>query len=228
LTQVTNSHHVQSNSQSSSSSSGFPAPRPDPSHHNQQQLQQQQILQSTVLGAGVGAGLAFARGENLAGGALGGAGLGLLGGLLLSSATMGPGLGTGSGVDRSDDMDMDQLFAMRPHPHHMFVTHHRRIITRPFPFLSSMEMMGMAPPLRDQSQQPANPAVLASLPAFIHTGEAEEQGCAICLDSFALGQRVLTLPCLHRFHETCATPWLRKKATCPVCKHPLPSQPEPN
>lgn len=30
--------------------------------------------------------------------------------------------------------------------------------------------------------------------------------------------RIVTLPCLHRFHEACVTPWLSKQNKCPSCR----------
>mmetsp|Transcript_7250 Transcript_7250/g.10612 ORF Transcript_7250/g.10612 Transcript_7250/m.10612 type:complete len:309 (+) Transcript_7250:135-1061(+) len=43
--------------------------------------------------------------------------------------------------------------------------------------------------------------------------------CAICLESFQVGDHVRTIPCFHSFHKACIDPWLRNKSECPVCKH---------
>lgn len=46
--------------------------------------------------------------------------------------------------------------------------------------------------------------------------------CVVCIDAFADGDVVLTLPCGHNFHETCIMPWLREKSSlCPLCKHSM-------
>ena len=48
------------------------------------------------------------------------------------------------------------------------------------------------------------------------------EDCAICFDSITVGQSVLTLQCsdtnMHCFHESCISPWLEDKGTCPVCR----------
>ena len=48
--------------------------------------------------------------------------------------------------------------------------------------------------------------------------------CVICLEAFSSGQVVMTLPCIHQFHELCITPYMTQKgsrAVCPVCKTPV-------
>jgi hypothetical protein len=44
--------------------------------------------------------------------------------------------------------------------------------------------------------------------------------CPICLEPYRLHDTVRTIPCFHTFHTKCIDPWLVRKATCPVCKHP--------
>ncbi|KAF9957408.1 hypothetical protein BGZ70_009525, partial [Mortierella alpina] len=49
--------------------------------------------------------------------------------------------------------------------------------------------------------------------------EITNDTCAICLDEFAHGEEIRTLPCQHEFHCECIDPWLtRKSSTCPLCK----------
>ena len=55
-------------------------------------------------------------------------------------------------------------------------------------------------------------------------GEGEAKGgaapsCAVCLEEFARGDELMTLPCFHSFHTACCEQWLRQSAVCPVCKH---------
>ncbi|XP_078489857.1 uncharacterized protein LOC144746316 [Ciona intestinalis] len=47
-------------------------------------------------------------------------------------------------------------------------------------------------------------------------GDEKEQ-CAICLDDIN-GLKIKTLPCKHRFHETCVNQALKVNNLCPICK----------
>lgn len=50
-------------------------------------------------------------------------------------------------------------------------------------------------------------------------GEDSSCCCAICLDDFDDKEKVRVLPCGHKFHEVCLTPWLTERdASCPLCK----------
>lgn len=42
--------------------------------------------------------------------------------------------------------------------------------------------------------------------------------CPICLDDFAAGNEVRTLPCTHTFHVACIDAWLRLNVKCPHCR----------
>ncbi|OEL38979.1 hypothetical protein BAE44_0000002 [Dichanthelium oligosanthes] len=47
----------------------------------------------------------------------------------------------------------------------------------------------------------------------------EERTCSVCLAELADGEAVRVLmPCLHYFHPACVEWWLRKSATCPLCR----------
>ena len=47
----------------------------------------------------------------------------------------------------------------------------------------------------------------------------ENSTCPVCLERYAVGEIVRTIPCFHTFHSTCIDPWLAQRAECPVCKH---------
>lgn len=49
------------------------------------------------------------------------------------------------------------------------------------------------------------------------TAEAEAE-CAVCLEELRAGDVVARLPCAHRFHWSCAVPWVQAVSRCPVCR----------
>eukprot|EP00929_Paragymnodinium_shiwhaense_P027485 TRINITY_DN16124_c0_g1_i2.p1 TRINITY_DN16124_c0_g1~~TRINITY_DN16124_c0_g1_i2.p1 ORF type:complete len:266 (+),score=58.81 TRINITY_DN16124_c0_g1_i2:110-907(+) len=51
--------------------------------------------------------------------------------------------------------------------------------------------------------------------------ERDEYKCLICIEDFAAGEEVVTLPCRHLFHADCAREWLKVKLACPTCRHRL-------
>ena len=42
--------------------------------------------------------------------------------------------------------------------------------------------------------------------------------CIICLSGFKIGDKEVTLPCLHMFHSNCIKNWLYENKWCPLCK----------
>lgn len=44
--------------------------------------------------------------------------------------------------------------------------------------------------------------------------------CAICIDGIDAGASLLTLPCFHVFHQSCAEDWLQRSENlvCPTCE----------
>ncbi|KAF1892496.1 hypothetical protein Lal_00010962 [Lupinus albus] len=47
---------------------------------------------------------------------------------------------------------------------------------------------------------------------------SEVEDCAVCLESLKDGERLVHLPCEHRFHFSCLKPWLDKNSQCPCCR----------
>ncbi|XP_078737135.1 uncharacterized protein LOC144950863 [Lampetra fluviatilis] len=68
---------------------------------------------------------------------------------------------------------------------------------------------------------PASSALISSLPVFFINDNVLEQICTICCSEFVRTDQATTLPCRHLFHTSCIEQWLKKSATCPVCRYHL-------
>jgi hypothetical protein len=56
------------------------------------------------------------------------------------------------------------------------------------------------------------------------SAECANRSCSVCMEEYAPGDTVKTLPCLHQFHCNCIDTWLRQSTVCPVCKYSLRQQ----
>jgi E3 ubiquitin-protein ligase RNF115/126 len=69
---------------------------------------------------------------------------------------------------------------------------------------------------------PATTEAIDALPKIHLTKEmlgAELKAeCSVCMEDVFLGDEVVSLPCTHWFHQTCATAWLSEHNTCPICR----------
>jgi hypothetical protein len=45
----------------------------------------------------------------------------------------------------------------------------------------------------------------------------DEENCSICIASFS-EEKVLKLPCGHKFHSQCIRDWNQANSSCPVCR----------
>ena len=45
--------------------------------------------------------------------------------------------------------------------------------------------------------------------------------CMICLEDYQNGEKYISLPCIHRFHDQCILDWFRQNKNCPICKFVL-------
>jgi len=79
-------------------------------------------------------------------------------------------------------------------------------------------LSGVCMELTAQAFQAHTEGLLALLP--VHTVVATDVvvSCAVCQESAVTGEKLRTLPCLHRFHVDCIDKWLAMATTCPLCK----------
>lgn len=49
----------------------------------------------------------------------------------------------------------------------------------------------------------------------------ESWDCSICLESFKEGDKLICLPCEHKFHSACLDPWIRTCGDCPYCRRDI-------
>lgn len=72
---------------------------------------------------------------------------------------------------------------------------------------------------------PASGAAIVRLPETVVASESEAAGkeCAVCLEAYAGGDALRTMPCSHGFHESCIFGWLRVSRLCPLRRFALPA-----
>jgi len=77
-----------------------------------------------------------------------------------------------------------------------------------------------------QGPPPAPQSAIDSMPVVkINRRHLDEDPqCAVCKDKFEVGAEAREMPCKHLYHTDCIIPWLVQHNSCPVCRHPLPSQ----
>lgn len=66
----------------------------------------------------------------------------------------------------------------------------------------------------------ASSSAVVALPSVAVSGGEE---CVICKEEMKEGRDVCELPCNHLFHWICILRWLKKRNTCPCCRHRLPT-----
>lgn len=73
---------------------------------------------------------------------------------------------------------------------------------------------------------PASKSAVEKLPVIEVTEEllgSDSSQCAVCKDTFALGEKAKQMPCKHIYHDDCILPWLELHNSCPVCRFELPT-----
>ncbi|KAJ7975360.1 E3 ubiquitin-protein ligase RING1 [Quillaja saponaria] len=73
---------------------------------------------------------------------------------------------------------------------------------------------------------PASKSAVEGLPIIKITEEllsSDSSQCAVCKDTFELGEEAKQIPCKHIYHSDCIIPWLELHNSCPVCRYELPT-----
>ncbi|KAM6542246.1 hypothetical protein CsatB_006693 [Cannabis sativa] len=73
---------------------------------------------------------------------------------------------------------------------------------------------------------PASKSAVEALPNIKITEEmlaSDNSQCAVCKDTFELGEEAKQIPCKHIYHSDCILPWLELHNSCPVCRYELPT-----
>lgn len=122
-------------------------------------------------------------------------------------------------LDTESDINAMQMRVFRGDVIHRLLT---AILSRRFRFAT-----------QPQGPPPASEKILSNLldgssKRTLTTKEVEafttnDERCTVCLEEFAVGDDVTTLPCKHTFHCGCAKRWLEKHCTCPVCRYEVES-----
>ncbi|XP_076091167.1 uncharacterized protein LOC143063093 [Mytilus galloprovincialis] len=48
--------------------------------------------------------------------------------------------------------------------------------------------------------------------------------CQVCLSEYKNGDALVNLPCKHEYHDKCIKEWLKRNASCPICRHEIKSE----
>ncbi|MBA0859850.1 hypothetical protein Goshw_011409 [Gossypium schwendimanii] len=66
------------------------------------------------------------------------------------------------------------------------------------------------------------PALKEAIEAMPNVTMDDNLQCSICLEDIKIGCEAKEMPCKHKFHNGCITPWLEHHSSCPVCRFQLP------
>jgi hypothetical protein len=160
-----------------------------------------------ILGAGVGAGLAWLNGRSISQGAVAGTSLGAISDLMMNQIF---------DEDNEDEINYRQI-------------QNQRIAAQEID-VDSMSYEDLLNRFHT-SPRKSHPQILQNLPVWKCNNSSRESSshnettqCSICLGPFEPGENIKSLPCLHSYHSNCIDTWLSQHHhICPVCKYDVDS-----
>ncbi|GMI65099.1 BCA2 zinc finger ATL 4 [Hibiscus trionum] len=73
----------------------------------------------------------------------------------------------------------------------------------------------------DMNHHGVPPALKEAIEAIPNVTVDDKLHCSVCLDDIEIGSEAKEMPCKHKFHSGCITPWLELHSSCPVCRYKL-------
>eukprot|EP01022_Parablepharisma_sp_SALTPOND_P008005 TRINITY_DN135061_c2_g1_i1.p1 TRINITY_DN135061_c2_g1~~TRINITY_DN135061_c2_g1_i1.p1 ORF type:complete len:1050 (-),score=86.24 TRINITY_DN135061_c2_g1_i1:7026-10100(-) len=70
----------------------------------------------------------------------------------------------------------------------------------------------------DKNQEKPQQHDASVLPRIKYEGKGEDKECKICFSDYKIGDTLVYLKCMHKFHERCFMEWVKERAICPICK----------
>ena len=71
---------------------------------------------------------------------------------------------------------------------------------------------------RNQGPNPLLASLVDVFPEAKATVNDVDKQCVICLEKYKMGDDIMTITCMHRYHRYCVAPWIAISPTCPICK----------
>ncbi|KAE8663154.1 Vacuolar ATP synthase catalytic subunit-related / V-ATPase-related / vacuolar proton pump-related [Hibiscus syriacus] len=73
----------------------------------------------------------------------------------------------------------------------------------------------------DMNHHGVPPALKEAIEAIPNVTVDDILHCSVCLEDIEIGSETKEMPCKHKFHSGCITPWLELHSSCPVCRYKL-------
>lgn len=177
------------------------------------------MINSMMFGAVAGAGLAYISGRSVTQGAFTGLGIGALGNQLVQQSNHT----IRNSETRNQNNNNNQLTRREIETEFRQLEEHLNYLIRNI-YESDEHILSMSNP--SASGVPLD--VIDNLPRHKMTSEDitaannnNEIICSICMENYKVHDNILTLPCIHSYHENCIKEWLKQSKLCPVCKTTL-------